>query len=56
MSKIFKKYRKLFIKTWVETIGTILFLVIFTMIVFGILATPLQLTLKASYLLKNTNS
>ncbi|AHI53187.1 ABC transporter permease [Spiroplasma culicicola] len=56
MKNIFKSYIKLFIKSWVETIGTIVFLLIFTMVVLGMLATPLQLSFKASSLKSKTNT
>ncbi len=55
MKNIFKSYMKAFLKAWVETLGTIMFLMIFTMLIFGMLATPLQLSLKASSVKKNTN-
>lgn len=55
MKNIFKSYMKLFIRSWVETLGTIIFLTIFTMIVMGMLATPLQLSLHALSVRNNTN-
>ncbi|AOG60716.1 ABC transporter permease [Spiroplasma helicoides] len=55
MKNIFKSYLKLFAKSWVETLGSILFLAIFTMVVMGMLATPLQLSLKANSLKNQTN-
>ncbi|AGR42384.1 ABC transporter permease [Spiroplasma diminutum] len=55
MKNIFKSYMKAFVKAWVETLGTIAFLMIFTMLIFGMLATPLQLSLKATSVKKETN-
>ncbi|ASP27960.1 ABC transporter permease [Spiroplasma corruscae] len=55
MKNILKSYFKLFIKLWVETIGVIAFLTIFTMLVVGMLATPLQLTMKTSSIENKTN-
>ncbi|WP_338984725.1 ABC transporter permease [Spiroplasma endosymbiont of Diplazon laetatorius] len=55
MKNIFKSYMKAFIKAWVETLGTIVFLMIFTMLIFGMLSTPLQLSFKASSIKKETN-
>ncbi|QEH62174.1 ABC transporter permease [Spiroplasma chinense] len=56
MTNIFKSYIKLFIKSWIETLGTVLFLAIFTMVIMGMLATPLQLTLKAASIEGKTNT
>ncbi|QGS52226.1 ABC transporter permease [Spiroplasma tabanidicola] len=56
MKNIFKSYLKLFTKTWVETLGTVLFLAVFTMIVMGMLAIPLQLSLKANGVKNATNT
>ncbi|AGR41517.1 ABC transporter permease [Spiroplasma taiwanense] len=56
MNNIFKSYIKLFIKSWVETLGTIIFLIIFTMLIMGMLATPLQLSLKASSIKRETST
>ncbi|AUM62901.1 ABC transporter permease [Spiroplasma monobiae] len=55
MKNIFKSYMKAFIKAWVETLGTIVFLMIFTMLIFGMLSTPLQLSLKSTGVKKQTN-
>ncbi|QHX36913.1 ABC transporter permease [Spiroplasma sp. BIUS-1] len=55
MKNIFKSYMKAFIKAWVETLGTIVFLMIFTMLIFGMLSTPLQLSLKATDVKRQTN-
>lgn len=56
MRQIGKSYLKLFIKSWMETLGTVLFLMIFTMIILGMLATPLQLSLHAAGVNKKTNT
>ncbi|WP_146637387.1 FtsX-like permease family protein [Spiroplasma clarkii] len=56
MKQIGKSYIKLFIKSWIETLGTILFLMIFTMIILGMLATPLQLSLHAASVKRQTNT
>lgn len=55
MKQISKSYLKLFIKSWVETLGMILFLLIFTMVIMGMLATPLQLSIRALEVRNRTN-
>ncbi|AKX33854.1 ABC transporter permease [Spiroplasma litorale] len=55
MRNISKSYFKLFLKLWVETIGIIVFLTMFTMLVVGMLAIPLQMTIKTNNIKNNTN-
>ncbi|AXK51305.1 ABC transporter permease [Spiroplasma alleghenense] len=46
MRKVLKSYLKSFVKAWVETFGTIIFVLTLTAVVVGMVATPLQLTNK----------
>jgi putative ABC transport system permease protein len=46
MKKILKSFMISFVKSWVETIGTILFLLMLCAIVLGMLTTPLQINFK----------
>ncbi|AKU79435.1 ABC transporter permease [Spiroplasma turonicum] len=55
MKNISKSYFKLFLKLWVETIGVVVFLTIFTMLVIGMLAIPLQMTTKTDGIKSQTN-
>ncbi|AHI54017.1 ABC transporter permease [Spiroplasma sabaudiense Ar-1343] len=55
MRKVLKSYLKSFIKAWVETFGTIIFVLTLTAVVVGMVATPLQLTSKNRGIENETN-
>jgi len=44
MRQIFKNYLKTFLKNWIQTLGTILFILMMVTIVIGMLASPLQIS------------
>ncbi|WP_338971383.1 ABC transporter permease [Spiroplasma endosymbiont of Panorpa germanica] len=55
MRKVLKSYLKSFVKAWVETFGTIIFVLTLTAVVVGMVATPLQLTSKNKQVENQTN-
>ncbi|WP_027063369.1 ABC transporter permease [Mesoplasma seiffertii] len=46
MQQIIKSYMKTFFKNWVSTIGTLVFIIILSTMIIGLLATPLQMNSK----------
>ncbi|QHX35779.1 ABC transporter permease [Spiroplasma sp. TIUS-1] len=55
MRRIFKSYLKLFISSWLETLGTLLFLITFIIVILSMLPAPLQISLMANRTNKQTN-
>ncbi|WP_338969405.1 ABC transporter permease [Spiroplasma endosymbiont of Labia minor] len=54
MLKVLKSYAKTFIKSWVETLGILIFVITLSAIVIGMMATPYQLSSKSKVYERNS--
>ncbi|AGM24606.1 ABC transporter permease [Spiroplasma chrysopicola] len=55
MSKVFKSYLRTYLKQWIESLGLVLFITVLSLVVIGMIASPMQLSTKSNKILNQSN-